>query len=88
MLWDRKVLLSSLVTKMATSGYSEINFLSELQDELKCLICLSVARQPWQHTSCGRLFCEDCLEEYRKEKDSCPYCRDETGEFFLDCKSK
>ena len=56
---------------------SEYTFLHELDDDLKCLICLEVARDPLQHEACGKLFCKDCLEEYGKDK-ACPNCRMES----------
>ena len=49
-----------MASKLPCSGY-ECNFVSESDDALKCLICLAIARDPWQHGECGRLFCKNCL---------------------------
>ena len=40
----------------------------EPDDELKCVICLEVAREPFQHEECGKLLCKECLEEYGRDK--------------------
>ena len=63
--------------------------MSEPDDILKCLICLAVAIDPWQHGVCGRLFCEICLNEHGKDKP-CPNCRMKKPllQYFKDSKSK
>ena len=66
---------------------SGMHFISEPDDSLKCLICLSVARDPWQHGECGRLFCGGCLKEYGKKKP-CPNCRMEPPLYFKDNRSE
>ncbi len=42
----------------ARSGY-DYQFIEEPSDDLKCLICLCVARDPQQHGDggCGKIFC-------------------------------
>lgn len=62
-------------------------FISEPPDSLKCLICLDVAEEPWQHAKCGRLFCRKCIEDYGKTK-LCPFCRNKKPQYFEDNKSK
>ena len=61
-------------------------FLSEPDDALKCLICLDVADEPWQHVDCGRLFCKECLDKHGRNKP-CPNCRIDKPQYFLDSKS-
>ena len=61
--------------------------MSEPDDALKCLICLAVARDPWQHGKCGRLFCEKCLNKYGKDK-FCPNCRMKNPQYMEDARSK
>jgi hypothetical protein len=68
----------------ASEKYS---LLSEPDDALKCLICLEVAEEPWQHGKCGRLFCEECINKYGKGKP-CPNCKREQPQYFEDNKSK
>ena len=70
----------------STSGY-ECNFVSEPDDALTCQICLEVARDPWQHGECGRLFCQNCLNEHGKKRP-CPNCRTEQPKYLKDVKSK
>ena len=64
------------------SGY-DCNFLSEPNASLKCLICLSVARDPRQHEDCGKLFCSECIEKYGTDKP-CPNCQQTGAQFYKD----
>ena len=66
---------------------SKFEFVSDPGEELKCVICLEVAEEPYQHDKCGMLFCEGCLESYGLSKP-CPYCRCEQPQHFRDSKSK
>ena len=75
-----------MTSKFPCSGY-ECNFVSEPDDALKCLICLAIARDPWQHGECGRLFCQNCLKHGNKKKP-CPNCRMEKPQYLKDAKSK
>ncbi len=70
----------------STAGY-EYNFITEPDDDLKCLICHEVARDPKQHEACGKLFCEKCIEKYGMDKP-CPYCRMEQPLYFKDNRSE
>lgn len=38
-----------------------------------CTICDGVVYQPLQCVKCENLFCKNCIEEWRKKSDSCPY---------------
>ena len=69
-----------------SSGY-DCNFVTEPDEGLKCLICLSVARDPWQHGKCGRLFCQKCIEKHGRNKP-CPLCREDQPLYFEDNKSE
>ena len=42
--------------------------MSKPDDALKYLICLAVARDPWQHGECGKLFYKNCVSKHGKEK--------------------
>ena len=66
---------------------TEFKFLSEPDDDLKCLICIEVARDPLQHEACGRLFCKECLERYGRQKP-CPNCREQDSCYYVDSRSK
>ena len=63
------------------------NFIHELNDDLKCMICLDVAENPLQHELCGKLVCKECVEKLEKDKP-CPHCRTQESAFFTDNKSK
>lgn len=43
---------------MLISGETKFDydFIGERDDDLKCLICFEVARNPWQYGECGRLY--------------------------------
>ncbi len=67
-------------SKMAQSrseGYDYQFVEEEASDDLKCLICLCVARDPQQHGDggCGKIFCRSCIDKYKKNDDKCPNCR-------------
>ncbi len=65
---------------------TEYDFIGEV-DDLKCLICLGVARDPLQHEACGKLFCKDCLDMFGKDRP-CPNCREEKSRYYVDKRSK
>ena len=69
------------------SSEQKYKFVSEPDDELKCLICLEVAMDPMQHEACGKLFCKDCLESYGRTKP-CPNCRIWWSHYYKDNRSK
>ena len=75
-----------VASSIVNSDY-KYKYISEPSDDLKCLICLEVAEEPWQHSKCGRLFCEACLDDYGKKK-ACPNCRMKSPQYFEDTKSK
>ena len=61
---------------MATYNYSGVQYefvdtQAELLEELKCAICPELVSDPVQ-TSCGHLFCEECIEDIQE----CPVDRD------------
>lgn len=85
-IWNREK--QKMADKLPEFGGYDLNFTSEPPDALKCLICYSVAREPWQHATCGRLFCCTCLQEHRKENSKCPICRVQNAQYFQDRKSK
>ena len=61
-------------------------FLEEPDNELKCVICLDIARDPHQHEECGKLVCRECLERYGRNKP-CAHCRT-GGLYYLDKRGK
>ena len=64
----------------------DYQFITELDDEHKCVICLGLAKDPFQHEECGKLLCKECLEEYGRDKP-CPHCRTDS-QYYKDNKSE
>lgn len=54
-------------------GY-DCRFVEQPPDDLLCLICTFVARDPQQLTCCGRVFCEKCIVRHRASTPKCPNC--------------
>ncbi len=55
-------------------GYDH-QFVEPPSNDLLCLICLCVARDPQQINCCGKLLCKGCLEEHKECSGDCPQCR-------------
>ena len=55
-------------------GYDH-QFVEPPPDDLLCLICLHVARDPQQINCCGKVLCKGCLEEHKEHSNDCPQCR-------------
>ena len=68
-------------------GY-DLNFVEDPPDDLICLICTLMAKDPQQVTCCGKIFCRVCLTEHKKYSDACPQCRKVGGSDFMDQRSK
>ncbi len=83
---------SSEVMINVHSGYDH-DWVEAPPDDLKCLICLCVARDPQQHpgdhsNDCGKIFCRECITESRKNSTKCPNCCKILGKaLFRDTKS-
>ena len=68
--------MASNKQQLQAGGY-DCKWVTSPPDELLCLICLCVARDPHQHGNggCGKVFCESCVTEYQKRGRTCPICR-------------
>lgn len=86
-LWNYTLYLIKMASSITSSSSFTYQFVNEPGDGFKCLICLEVAKEPWQHSKCGRLFCKACLELYGKDKP-CPLCMTKQTQYFEDTKSK
>eukprot|EP01017_Pseudomicrothorax_dubius_P027642 TRINITY_DN3215_c0_g1_i25.p1 TRINITY_DN3215_c0_g1~~TRINITY_DN3215_c0_g1_i25.p1 ORF type:complete len:239 (-),score=35.95 TRINITY_DN3215_c0_g1_i25:556-1272(-) len=53
-------------------GYDKARFPSFNGDTFDCLICSEVARNPYECSSCGHLFCEFCIQDWFKRQKECP----------------
>ena len=49
-----------------------------------CPICLLILRNPHQVTCCGKSFCENCIQQVKKQSLLCPTCKQEEFEVFPD----
>jgi hypothetical protein len=47
-------------------------------ENIACLICYVVTNEIVK-TSCGHVYCNECIEEWFKRSVSCPYCRKNLG---------
>ncbi len=66
---------------MATVNRFDL-FISPPPDNLKCVICLEVAKTPKQCEDCGKLLCSECIKRYGRKP--CPNCRKENPNYFTD----
>ena len=58
-------------------GYDVSRFIDlpkYLEDELTCVICCSIFKEPIV-TPCGHAFCKGCVQEWFFRDRSCPVCR-------------
>ena len=79
-------LISSSLAGMASSNAQNLKgydhqFVDPPPDDLHCLICLSVARDPHQINCCGKVLCRVCLDEHKRYSNDCPQCRMEINSF-------
>lgn len=72
------------VVEVEEFGGYDLDFVSTPPDTLICLVCFCVAKSPRQHESCGRIFCDSCLERHQRELNICPNCREEDPHYFKD----
>lgn len=67
---------------MATSssgieGGYDLDFVDEpISDELLCLVCLLVLKEPQLTSCCGTHLCSVCYDHVAKKGQGCPKCRD------------
>ena len=55
---------------------SRANLTSNIQDIIKCYICLGRIKNPCMCPKCQKLTCEECIEKWLLEKkNQCPHCR-------------
>ncbi len=55
-------------------GYDCELFVSSVPEELKCGLCMKVAREPSLTSCCGEHFCKLCIEQAIQDKKPCPSC--------------
>ena len=75
-----------MATNSDQKGYDH-QFLDQIPDELLCLICTLIARDPQQATCCGKVYCKACIDELAEHSKKCPQCREDIN-CFPDKRSK
>ena len=58
------------VSSEELNGYDH-EFVDLPPDDLFCLICLCVARDPQQINCCGKVLCKVCLDDHKKCSSIC-----------------
>ena len=53
-------------------GHDTERFLSKINDDLKCLICLDVLEDPHECTRCQTSFCLLCIQDWSSNRKTCP----------------
>ena len=87
-----KVAIDIMAASVGDLKSYDLQFVEPPPDDLLCLICLCVARDPQQINCCGKLLCKGCLEKHKERSDDCPQCRkplntfsDKRSKFFFRC---
>ena len=52
-----------------------VEFAQQIPEELTCLICSFVTKEPQKMACCGRLYCRKCITEFSKKARKCPNCQ-------------
>ena len=78
-------------SQQVTGGY-DYNFMdSKLKEKYLCPICCCVARNPFQVTCCGSVYCKSCFSQLQTSSKSypkCPNCRANlNGTYFQDSRA-
>ena len=60
---------------MAT-GYEESRFENKVDENLRCVICTEVLKDPVQCRRNEHHFCKSCIIEHLKHSKTCPTCQD------------
>ncbi len=69
---ERELSLSSLADELGNPAYEANNesvggydadFVEELDDDFRCVVCLDAMKDPYQIVPCGHRFCRSCLEQ-------------------------
>jgi len=68
------LLLESLVGEKNSTTPEQFTPKDETANMVKCAICWGVLQKPTS-TSCGHIFCNNCIIMALKNKKSCPVCK-------------
>jgi hypothetical protein len=68
---------------MCASKYIAYEYMDnedDIDDELKCFLCKHPFQSPVTHTLCHYDFCQNCVEVWLKEHQTCPTCTQSSDE--------
>ena len=66
--------MSSIYLQSETDSKSNLS--NNIQDIIKCYICLGKIKNPCMCPKCQKLTCEECIQKWLLEKkNQCPHCR-------------
>ena len=68
--------MKSLNSQAMSTGYEESRFESKVDENLRCVICTEVLKDPVQCRRNEHHFCKNCIIEHLKHSKSCPTCQD------------
>ena len=73
---------------MSQFSKEELSFVKEVpeQIEIECPVCLHILTDPHLVTCCGHNFCGSCIERVKASNGSCPMCKEEEYQSFIDKK--
>ena len=59
-----------------STGYEESRFETKVDENLRCVICTEVLKDPVQCRRNEHHFCKNCIIEHLKHSQTCPTCQD------------
>ena len=59
-----------------STGYEESRFETKIDENLRCVICTEVLKDPVQCRRNEHHFCKNCIIEHLKHSQTCPTCQD------------
>ena len=69
---DKKDLIVKVRGGISPERIINLDKLSVIDDLIKCPICFNYLNNPYECELCGGLFCEDCIQDWLKNKEKCP----------------
>ena len=69
---EKKDLIVKLRGGISYDRIINLNKLELIDELIKCPICFNYLNNPYECELCGGLFCEDCIQDWLKNKQKCP----------------
>lgn len=61
---------SSIIDKSDIINKDDLKVIEQI---ITCPICCSIIFKPYQCTKCENIFCKDCIENWQKKSETCPF---------------